>query len=118
MAANPVFSIGIGLVLVLIGVLAFFGGISMDTTKTTTTCYEVDGAYGSNGCVETTYQDPSGQILATTVGIFAIVGGGYLTMRGTRSVNTVRSQVSRTDSSQKEHTPLRAQIEERKNNDE
>jgi hypothetical protein len=118
---------GMGILLIVVGILIGMGSVGMDNTNQATTCYEVDGAYGSSGCVETTYYDPSGKMFVAALGVSAIVSGGYLTVKGGDMGNRAGSSGSNsgssdrdkesTSNSQESSSTLQAQIEDRKNND-
>jgi hypothetical protein len=73
-----------GIFLIVVGGLIVLGGLGMDTTKTTTSCY--NSGYGSS-CVETTYNDPGPQIAALTLGIGFLAVGGYLVRKNGESEN-------------------------------
>ena len=73
----------LGLILMVVGVIAFFGGVGADETETATTCYE--GTY-SSGCVETEYQNPAAGSGPIVFGIvLSIVGFIFFTSGGPSS---------------------------------
>lgn len=73
-----------GILIVVFGVLLLLGGMGMDTTETTTTCYETDyswNAADSSGCVETTYSNPAPKMGVVMLGLGMVLGGGVLASR-------------------------------------
>jgi len=77
-----------GIMLVVIGVLILLAGFGMDTTKTTTTCYEADHSWDaadSSGCIETTYSNPAPKFAAMMLGISLALGGGVIVSRSDSS---------------------------------
>jgi uncharacterized membrane protein len=90
----------VGVILLVLGILLFFGGVGADDTETATTCYE--GTY-SSGCVETEYQNPASGMGLTFVGVGLSFVGLILTVTGGRS-STANSGVS---------NDLKAELEER-----
>lgn len=103
---------GVGIIIAIVGLLVLFGGMTMDTTETTTTCYEADYSWDyadSSGCVETTYSNPAPKIGAMMFGFSMLIGGGVLMSRSgdstgsnpsglSHSTNQSGSQVSEEDS--------------------
>lgn len=95
----------IGAAIILIGVVVVIGGFSMDTTQTSTTCYDVDssvGAADSRGCVETTYNNPMQKMGPIGLGFGLIALGIYLgaSSSNTRTVDDSSALPSSTQSSQ------------------
>lgn len=69
----------LGVILLILGILLFFGGIGADDTETSTTCYE--GTY-SSGCVETEYQNPASGMGMIFIGVGLSFVGLILTGKG------------------------------------
>lgn len=90
----------LGIILLVFGILLFFGGIGADDTETATTCYE--GTY-SSGCVETEYQNPASGMGLTFIGVGLSFVGFVLTATGGGS-STTSSDVS---------NDLKAELEQR-----
>lgn len=73
-----------GVLLLVLGVLVLLAGLGMDTTETTTTCYEADYAWDaadSRGCVQTTYSNPAPKMAAVATGSGMLLVGGVLATR-------------------------------------
>jgi drug/metabolite transporter (DMT)-like permease len=101
-----------GAFLILVGMVILLAGVGMDTTRTTTTCYEADYEWDpadSSGCIETTYSNPAPKFAALMLGFLLLVGGGVVWSRsegshssshGTRDVGP-RREIDDTDEPRK-----------------
>lgn len=73
-----------GILLAVLGIFVILGGAAMDTTRTSTTCYEADYSWDyadSSGCVTTTYSNPLPKMSAMMLGFGMLIGGGVLASR-------------------------------------
>ena len=85
-----------GVLLLTLGVLVVLAGLGMDTTRTTTTCYEADYSWNTadaRGCVETTYSDPAPKVVAVAIGVGLVLGGAVLARRGGDATPPPRGRV-------------------------
>lgn len=105
----------IGIVIAVVGVLVLMAGLGMDTTETSTTCYESDfswSSYNSRGCVETTYNNPAPKIGALSFGFGMIVVGGILASRSESS--KLFLQTSQSSTLEHNEDTLTAKLKKRK----
>lgn len=108
---------GGAIILVIIGVLVILAGAGMDTTKTSTSCYEYQSDFGnSGGCVEYTYSDPAPKAITMLIGFGLVVGGAvYNSQDSTTTANRSTTPSSEENSQDSSDESFAEKLRERSN---